>query len=295
MARVGFVGTGIMGMPMVLNLLKVGHHVQVWNRTVAKLEPLKNAGASICTELEFVGQDVDVLICMLSDGPTCNDVLFKDRGALAQLQAGSTVIMMSSIPVDTAKEQYQQCLARSLHYLDAPVSGGEKGAKNASLAIMAGGELSVFQSVNHILSAMGRPVLVGGAGCGTLAKLANQMIVASTIATVSEALLFTIQGGADPTKVKQALTGGFADSPILQQHGERMLTQNFAPGGTVQTQYKDTHTAVTYAKSLSLHLPVIELVDQLYANMIQAGDANLDHSALIREFQRMNNCEDELI
>lgn len=189
MATIGFVGTGIMGMPMAMNLLKAGHQLKVWNRTPSKADILKDAGAQVCSEIEQVGKDVEFLICMLSDGKTCDDILFKEHGAVSQLKPESTVIVMSSIPVEVAKIQSEKCKERSLRYLDAPVSGGEKGAQNASLAIMVGGELSTFKQAENILRAMGRPILVGDAGCGELAKLVNQMIVATTIATVSEGLL----------------------------------------------------------------------------------------------------------
>nr|WP_314522962.1 NAD(P)-dependent oxidoreductase [uncultured Acinetobacter sp.] len=289
MASIGFVGTGIMGIPMVMNLLKAGHQVQVWNRTPSKADILKEAGAYVCSELEEVGIDVDFLICMLSDGKTCDEVLFREFGAVSQLKSESIVIVMSSIPVEVAKAQSEKCKELSLKYLDAPVSGGEKGAQNASLAIMAGGELSTFEQAENVLSAMGRPVLVGNAGCGELSKLVNQMIVATTIATVSEGLLLASKAGADLAKLKQALTGGFADSPILQQHGERMLNRDFKPGGTALNQYKDINTAISYAKSLELNLPIAELVNQLFKNMIVAGDGELDHSGLIRELERMNS------
>lgn len=288
MSSIGFVGTGIMGSPMVVNLLKAGHQVKVWNRTPSKLEKLVEAGAIPCTELEQVGQDVEFLICMLSDGKICNEVLFQDNGAVSQLKPNSTVIVMSSIPVDTAQEQAEKCSELGLQYLDAPVSGGEKGAINASLAIMVGGDEHVFSQVKSVFKVLGRPVLVGKAGCGELAKLVNQMIVASTIATVGEGLLLAQQGGADPWKVREALSGGFADSQILQQHGERMLSQNFIPGGAARIQLKDTHTAIAYADSLGLKLPVTQLVDQLFENMVNAGDGDLDHSGLFLELKRMN-------
>ncbi|MDK1685079.1 NAD(P)-dependent oxidoreductase [Acinetobacter terrestris] len=291
MANIGFVGTGIMGSPMVANLLKAGHQVQVWNRTPAKLSDLVKLGATACQELNQVAVDVEFLICMLSDGQTCNEVLFQDQGAVAKLKQGATVIVMSSIPVETAKAQNEKCQSLGFKYLDAPVSGGEKGAIHANLAIMVGGEEAVFEQAKSIFSAMGRPVLVGGAGCGELAKLVNQMIVASTIATVGEGLLLAQQGGADPHKVKQALTGGFADSPILQQHGERMLNQNFKPGGAASTQLKDTNTAMAYAHKLDLKLPVAQLVDQLFTNMVNQGDGALDHSGLILELKRINHLE----
>ncbi|ENU47557.1 NAD(P)-dependent oxidoreductase [Acinetobacter nosocomialis] len=289
MAQIGFVGTGIMGMPMAMNLLKADHQVKVWNRTSSKAESLKEAGAHVCSELAQVGKDVEFLICMLSDGKTCDEILFQEGGAISQLKPESTVIVMSSIPVEVAKNQSEKCKENGLRYLDAPVSGGEKGAQNASLAIMVGGDAQTFSHAEHVLSAMGRPILVGDAGCGMLAKLVNQMIVASTIATVSEGLLLASKAGADPIKLKQALTGGFADSPILQQHGERMLNRDFKPGGTARNQHKDIHTAVSYAKSLELNLPIAQKVSQLFENMLAAGDGELDHSGLIRELERMNH------
>ncbi|MCU4630905.1 MULTISPECIES: NAD(P)-dependent oxidoreductase [Acinetobacter] len=291
MARIGFVGTGIMGTPMVMNLIKGGHQVQVWNRTFSKLKGLEEVGAKACHQLSEVGKDVDLLVVMLSDGKTCDEVLFQQDGAVSELKKNSIVIVMSSIPVKTAKHQNERCLSLGLRYLDAPVSGGEKGAKDATLAIMVGGEEDTFTEAQAVLNCMGRAVLVGAAGCGELAKLVNQMIVASTIATVAEGLLFAQQGGADPQKVKQALTGGFADSPILQQHGERILRQNFKPGGAATTQLKDTHTAINYAQELNLKLPVAELVNQLFSDMVHNGDGALDHSGLIREIKRLNNIE----
>ena len=291
MARIGFVGTGIMGTPMVMNLIKGGHQVQVWNRTFSKLKGLEEVGAKACHQLSEVGKDVDLLVVMLSDGKTCDEVLFQQDGAVSELKKNSIVIVMSSIPVKTAQHQNERCLSLGLRYLDAPVSGGEKGAKDATLAIMVGGEEDTFTEAQAVLNCMGRAVLVGAAGCGELAKLVNQMIVASTIATVAEGLLFAQQGGADPQKVKQALTGGFADSPILQQHGERILRQNFKPGGAATTQLKDTHTAINYAQELNLKLPVAELVNQLFLDMVHNGDGGLDHSGLIREIKRLNNIE----
>lgn len=288
MAVIGFVGTGIMGAPMVINLLKAGHQVQVWNRSAEKLTPLVAAGAKACSKPADAGQHADVLICMLTDGPACDAVLFGENAAVAALKKDAIVIVMSSIPVQTAEQQNQKCIALGLRYLDAPVSGGEKGAIEATLAIMVGGEQSVFDDAKTVFEAMGRPVLVGVAGCGELAKLVNQLIVASTIATVSEGLLLAQQGGADISKVREALSGGYADSPILQQHGLRIIQQNFTPGGKARIQLKDTHTAVAQAKHLNLTLPVGELVDQLFEGMVEAGDGELDHAGLFRQIKRLN-------
>lgn len=289
MMCIGFVGTGIMGTPMVLNLLKAGYNVKIWNRSPEKAQKLQDSGAKFCKHVADVGVDVDVLICMLSDAATCNEILFQSHGAVSKLKPNALVIVMSSIPVEVAQAQFARCKALGLRYLDAPVSGGEKGAIEAKLAIMVGGEQSDFDEAKPIFSSLGRAVLVGPTGCGELSKLVNQMIVASTIATVSEALLLAQQGGADPEKVKQAISGGFADSPILQQHGQKMIDQTFKPGGAATTQLKDTRTAVAYAKSQGLDLPVLGLVNQLFADLVEAGDGDLDHSALIRQIQRLNH------
>jgi len=284
----GFIGTGIMGEPMARHLVNAGHHVKVWNRSPEKLRGLIDAGAEACTDAAAAACGVSVLICMLSDGPTCDAVLLGEGGAVSAMAPGATVVVMSSTPVETAVAEARKCEERGVHYLDAPVSGGQRGAQNATLAIMAGGRQEDFDAVKEILAVMGRPVRVGPAGCGQLAKIANQMIVASTIATVSEAFLLAERGGADPAKIREALTGGFADSTILQQHGRRMIENDFRPGGPAKWQLKDTHTAVALAKSLGLSLPVIGLVDSLFQDMIAHGDGEIDHSGLIRELRRRN-------
>jgi 3-hydroxyisobutyrate dehydrogenase-like beta-hydroxyacid dehydrogenase len=284
----GFIGTGIMGEPMARHLVKAGYHVKVWNRSPEKLRGLIDAGAEACADAAAASHGVSALICMLSDGPTCDAVLLGEGGAIFAMSRGATVIVMSSIPVETAVAEARKCAERSVRYLDAPVSGGQRGAEAATLAIMAGGAHQDFDGVKDILAVMGRPVRVGPVGCGQLAKIANQMIVASTIATVSEAFLLAERGGADLAKIREALTGGFADSTILQQHGKRMIENDFKPGGPAKWQLKDTHTAVALAKSLGLSLPVIGLVDSLFEDMIAHGDADLDHSALIRELRRRN-------
>jgi 3-hydroxyisobutyrate dehydrogenase-like beta-hydroxyacid dehydrogenase len=289
--KIGFIGTGIMGEPMALHLVKAGLHVKVWNRSPAKLRALIEAGAEPCAEASATAQDISVLICMLSDGPTCDQILFGERGTVSAMSPNSTLIVMSSIPVETARDQARKCAERNVRYLDAPVSGGQRGAQQASLAIMVGGAESDFAAAREPLTVMGRPVLVGPVGSGQLAKIANQMIVASTIATVSEALLLAERGGADPAKVREALSGGFADSTVLKQHGLRMIENDFKPGGPAKWQLKDTHTAVALAKSMGLSLPVISLVDSLFQDMIANGDGDLDHSALIRELRRRNNLQ----
>ncbi|WP_300729125.1 NAD(P)-dependent oxidoreductase [Pseudomonas sp.] len=285
---IAFIGTGIMGKPMARNLMRAGFPVRAWNRSAAKVHELVEDGARGFDTPAEAASGADVLICMLSDGPTCDEVLFGENGAAKALAPGALVVVMSSIPVDTAVDQARQCAERGLRYLDAPVSGGERGAREASLAIMVGGEAAAFEQGRDVLAAMGRPVHVGPAGTGELSKLVNQLIVASTIATVAEGLLLAERGGADPSKVHEALMGGFVDSPIWRQHGQRMLNNDFTPGGPAKWQLKDTRTALAQAQKLGLSLPVGSLVDSLFAAMIEAGDGDLDHAGLIRQLRRHN-------
>jgi 3-hydroxyisobutyrate dehydrogenase-like beta-hydroxyacid dehydrogenase len=281
---VGFLGTGIMGAPMVRRLVAAGHRVRAWNRTPAKARGL---GAEVVAAPADAAHGAAVVICMLSSGPVCDEVLH-DRGTLATMRAGSTLVVMSSIPVATARAQAAAATGRGVSYLDAPVSGGEKGAVEGTLAIMIGGDPADLERVRPVLAALGRPTHVGPAGTGQLAKLVNQMIVAGTIAIVAEGLLLAERGGADPARVRAALRGGFADSPILEQHGGRMISGDFRPGGPARHQRKDTGTAVALARDLGLDLPVTALVDRLFADLVAHGDGDLDHSALIRELRRRN-------
>jgi len=285
---VAFIGTGIMGKPMARNLLHAGYPVRAWNRSAAKAEELSAQGAEVFATPAEAAEGAQVLICMLSDGPTCDEVLFGENGAAKALAPGALVVVMSSIPVDTAVEHARLSAELGLRYLDAPVAGGERGAREASLAIMVGGETAAFEQGRAVLAAMGRPVHVGPAGTGELSKLVNQLIVASTIATVAEGLLLAERGGADPSKVHEALMGGFVDSPIWRQHGQRMLTNDFTPGGPAKWQLKDTRTALAQAHKLGLSLPVASLVDGLFAAMVEAGDGELDHAGLIRQLRRNN-------
>jgi len=285
---IAFLGTGIMGQPMVRNLLRAGYKVRAWNRSKAKTGELSGEGAQIFDCAAKAAEGAQVLVCMLSDGPTCDQVLFGETGALQALPHGALVIVMSSIPVKTAVEQARRCAELGVGYLDAPVSGGQRGAREASLAIMVGGEGAAFEQGQEVLAVMGRPVHVGPTGTGQLSKLVNQLIVASSIATVAEGLLLAERGGADPAKVHQALLGGFVDSPIWRQHGQRMLDNDFTPGGPAKWQLKDTHTALAQAKTLGLTLPVASLVDGLFQAMVDAGDGELDHAGLIRQLRRDN-------
>ena len=284
--NVGFIGIGIMGFHMARRIAEQGHRVRAWNRTLDKAQRLAAFGIEVVANAANTAIDADVVICMLSSGPVCDEVLFTPGQVVAAMKPGSTLIVMSSIPVETARRQAAAAKALGVDYLDAPVSGGEKGAEAAKLAIMIGGEVAVFERWRTLFEAMGRPVRVGPTGAGQLSKLANQMMVASTITAVAEALLFAERGGADPAMVREALLGGFADSTILRLHGQRMIEGNFVPGGPAKYQPKDTSTALALARSIGLELPMLDLVDRLYRDMVEHGDGDLDHSAIILELKR---------
>jgi 3-hydroxyisobutyrate dehydrogenase-like beta-hydroxyacid dehydrogenase len=285
-AKVGFIGTGIMGSHMARRLAEAGHAVQAWNRSPEKVERLAPFGVQGAPRAADATRDADVAICMLSSGPVCDEVLLGRGDVLASMRPGSVLIVMSSIPIETARRQHQAASARGVAYLDAPVSGGEVGAEAGRLAIMAGGDASAFEAWQGVLSVLGRPTHVGPAGSGQLAKLANQTIVASTIVAVAEALLFAERGGADPGQVREALLGGFADSTVLRQHGLRMVQHQFKPGGPAKYQVKDTGTALAFARTMDLELPVLGVVDRLFADMVSHGDGDLDHSGIIQEIRR---------
>lgn len=231
--ELALLGTGLMGAPMARNLLRAGHDVRVWNRTREKAEALAADGAVVCDSPADAVAGARGVITMLSDGPTVA-TLVEDEAVTAALSDGAVWIDMSSAKPEEARAQAAHLAGFGVQHLDAPVSGGTRGAEAGSLAIMVGGQTSIFDQMEGVLSAMGRPVHVGPSGAGQLSKLANQGIVAVTIAAVAEAMLLLQKGGADPAAVRRALKGGFADSTILQQHGERMTTGDFTPGGAVE-------------------------------------------------------------
>lgn len=292
--NVAFLGIGIMGAPMCRRLLDAAYPLTVWNRTAAKAQALEPQGAVLAPSACAAVTQADVVIVMLSSGPVVNDVLFgelfgepRDSTATVDgIRAGSTVVIMSSIPVDTARDIATKLNARGVASIDAPVSGGERGAIEGSLSIMAGGEARHLERVRDILECMGRITHVGPSGSGQLAKLANQVIVGLTIDAVAEAFLLARAGGADLDAVRAALSGGFADSTILRMHGRRMIDEDFKPGGHAVTQLKDLETARKLAESYGLRLPALELVEGLYRDFCDAGGGELDHSALYLHLQR---------
>jgi len=287
-SRIGFIGTGIMGGHMARRLAQAGFSLAAWNRSPDKAEALAPFGIGFASEAAEAARHADIVISMLSSGPVCDEVLFGSHAVADVMSPGSILVVMSSIPVETARRQAERAAENGIRYIDAPVSGGEKGAREGTLAIMAGGEASAVDALAPVLAPLGRVTHVGPAGAGSLAKLANQLIVASNICAVAEALLLAERGGADPARVREALLGGFADSTVFRQHGRRMIEADFSPGGPAKYQIKDTGTALALAASLGLTLPVAIEVDRIFRGLVDHGGGDLDHSAAIVELRRIN-------
>src|SRR2546428_228030 len=289
MANVGFIGLGIMGAPMAGHLIKGGHRVYLHSH--GGIPPaLTDAGGIACANGRDAAEKADVVITMVPDTPHVQDVLFGDNGVASGLSQGKTVVDMSSIsPIET-KEFAKRINALGCDYLDAPVSGGEVGAKAASLTIMVGGPEAAFERVKPLFELMGKNItLVGGNGDGQTCKVANQIIVALNIAAVGEALLFASKAGADPVRVRQALMGGFASSRILEVHGERMIKRTFNPGFKIALHQKDLNLALQSAKALALNLPNTATCQELFNTCAANGGSQLDHSALVQALELMAN------
>ena len=279
--HIGFIGTGIMGGHMARRLAQAGFAVTAWNRSSAKAEALAPFGIDVADGAAEAVRRADVVVSMLSSGPVSDEVLFGADAVTDAMPAGSALVVMSSIPVETARKQEALARQKAIRYVDAPVSGGEKGASEGTLAIMAGGDADTVEALTAVFAPLGRVTHVGPAGAGSLTKLANQLIVASNICAVAEALLLAERGGADPAKLREALLGGFADSTVFRQHGRRMVEADFTPGGPAKYQIKDTGTALALAASLDLTLPVATEVDRIFRGLVNNGGVDLDHSAAI--------------
>lgn len=287
--KITLIGTGLMGQPMARNLMAAGHALTVWNRTPDKVAPLCAEGAATAQTAAEAIAGAQVIITMLSDG-YATQALLEGPEFHTALQPGMIWIDMCSARPEHARTQSAYLAKLGIAHLDAPVSGGTKGAQDASLAIMAGGARATFNEVEHVLRAMGRPVHVGPSGAGQLCKLANQTIVAVTIAAVAEATLLAQQGGADPAALRAALGGGFADSVILQQHGARMSQGDFTPGAPSRLQLKDLDNALEAAGALGLaDMPAAQAARDRYARLVADMDgAELDHAALYLELKKRN-------
>ena len=287
MQNIGFIGTGLMGFPMAKNILKAGYKVRAFNRSKNKAEPLKDFGAEISNSIRELVKESHVVITMLTNDDAVNEVLGSDE-FLNNLKPNSTVIDMSSVKQTTAVNHGKNLKSRKINYLDAPVSGGTIGAEEASLAIMVGGEQSVFENSVNILKAMGNPTLVGPVGSGQVSKLANQIVVGVTIGAVAEAITLCEKAGADPVKLIKALSGGWADSKILQTHGKRMIDKDFSPKGKTSTHLKDMNNILECSNSYNTHLPISNLVKEMYKTLVDNGHGNTDHSSLYNEIERIN-------
>jgi 2-hydroxy-3-oxopropionate reductase len=291
MANVGFIGLGIMGAPMAGHLIKGGHKVYLHSHR-APPQALTDAGGVPCASGKEVAQRSDVIIAMVPDTPDVQDVLFSENGVAEGLSKGKIVVDMSSISPLATKEFAKRINALGCEYLDAPVSGGEVGAKAASLTIMVGGSEAAFAKVKPLFELMGKNItLVGGNGDGQTTKVANQIIVALTIEAVSEALLYAAKAGADPAKVRQALMGGFASSRILEVHGERMVKRTFDPGFRIQLHQKDLNLALSTGRALGVALPNTATCQQLFNACAAHGGAAWDHSAMVRALETLANFE----
>ncbi|MBV9655971.1 MAG: NAD(P)-dependent oxidoreductase [Acetobacteraceae bacterium] len=289
-SRIAFLGVGLMGGPQARNVLKAGFPVVAWNRSRAKAEALTGDGAAVAETPAEAVRDADIVVLMLENGPVVTDVLF-GRNTAAAMRPGTLVVDMSSIKPFEAQDHAKRLAALGVGHVDAPVSGGTVGATAGTLAIMAGGDAADYARAEPVLRAMGRPVHVGPAGAGQLAKLANQIIVGVTIGAVAEALLLAERGGADPAKVREALRGGFAESRVLDLHGQRMVERDFVTKGRSVTHLKDLDNALDAAGRLAVRdTPYTAITAELFRGLLaHAGD--LDHSGLLVELERRNPAE----
>ena len=287
MKNIGFIGIGLMGFPMAKNLLKSGYNLKAYNRSQDKADRLKEFGAEISTSIKEVVTNSDVVIAMLTDDAAVEKVMGSDE-FISNIKEGATVIDMSSVnPVITKK--YAEILKeKNINYLDAPVSGGTIGAEEASLAIMVGGNEKTFKECYDLLKILGNPTLVGPVTSGQISKLANQIIVGVTIGAVAEAVTLCEKSGTNPSKMIEALSGGWADSKILQTHGKRMISKDFSPKGKTTTQLKDMTNIINAGKAVETHLPISSLIKEMYKDLVADGHGNTDHSSLYNAIEKIN-------
>jgi 2-hydroxy-3-oxopropionate reductase len=285
---IAFIGTGLMGGPMARRLLEAGFPVTVWNRSAEKAQALVADGAVLASSPEEAAKGADVVITMLSDGKAVGDVLF-ESGVANALQKGAIVIDSSSIAPPIARDHSAKLKAMGLHHIDAPVSGGVPGATAGTLAIMAGGDEALVSSLGDVFAPMGRLTYVGPSGAGQLCKLANQQIVAITIGAVAEAMMLVEAGGASREGFRNAIRGGFAESRILELHGERMVKRDFVPGGPSKFQLKDLNGVISTAQDLSLILPLTQQITREFDDFVGDGGADTDHSGILLYLEKLNN------
>jgi 3-hydroxyisobutyrate dehydrogenase-like beta-hydroxyacid dehydrogenase len=287
MMKIAFLGIGLMGLPMARRLCEAGFETHVWNRTLAKAQPLAAYGAKVHEQGVQAVAGADMVVSMLEHGLITESVLF-EHGVAKAMQKGALLIDMSSSKPREARDHAARLTALGLHHIDCPVSGGTVGAEAGTLVMMAGGSAQDFERAQAVLKVFGRATHVGPHGAGQLTKLANQMIVGGTIGVVAEALLLASRGGADMAKVREAMMGGFADSRILELHGDRMARRDFAPRGRLAVQLKDMRNAVDCAQETGMDAPIVSFFEQLYALAESHGLGELDHSGLFVELASRN-------
>lgn len=287
MKRIAFLGTGLMGAPMVRRLLAAGFPVTVWNRAPEKAQALSADGATVAESPAEAVAGAEVVFTMLSDGHAVRDVLFA-RGVAEALAPAAVIIDTSSIAPQMAREHAGQLAELGFAHVDSPVSGGVVGAEAGTLALMAGGDAAVIEALADVFAPLGRLTHVGPAGAGQVCKLANQQIVAVTIGAVAEAMMLVEAGGADRAKFRDAIRGGFAESRILELHGGRMVARNFAPGGPSRLQLKDLDAVAVLAEATGLTLPLTETVRTEFTEFVAAGNGDADHSGLLLHLETMN-------
>jgi len=285
--KIAFIGTGLMGYPMAKNLINQKLNLKVFSRTLEKAKPLEKLGAIIANSLGEAVKEADIVITMLTDDNAVEKVLGSQE-FLNNLKNPSTVIDMSSIKPKIAIQYGKLLKDRNIHFLDAPVSGGTIGAEEGSLAIMVGGDQNVFDGAFDTLKIMGNPTLVGPIGSGQVSKLANQIIVGVTIGAVAEAITLCEKAGVDANKFIKALSGGFADGKILQNHGKRMIDKDFSPKGKVSTHLKDMNNILECAGDFNTKLPISNLIKEMFKSLADQGNDNDDHSALYKEIENIN-------
>ena len=290
MAELGFIGLGIMGKPMAGHLIKAGHRVHLCDLTEEPVKQLCSLGAKGCTCSKEVAQKSEIIFIIVPDTPDVETVLFGPEGVAEGLTPGKIVVDMSSISPIATKEFAKRLAGLGVRMLDAPVSGGQVGAENATLSIMVGGPVDVFEKVKPFFELMGKNIVhIGGHGDGQTCKVANQIVVALTIEAIAEALLFASKAGADPAKVREALLGGFAQSRILELHGERMIQRTFNPGFRIRLHQKDLNLALQSARSMGLSLPNTATAQELFNAVSGQGGSELDHSAMAIALEKLAN------
>ena len=288
--KISFIGTGLMGFPMAKNLLKKNLDLKIFSRTLEKSKPLEEFGGKIINSLSEAIIDSDIIFTMLTDDDAVEKVL-GSKDFLKNLKSSSTVIDMSSIKPKIAIKYGKLLKENNVNFLDAPVSGGTIGAEQGSLAIMVGGDQKIFDNVIDLLKIMGNPTLVGPIGSGQISKLANQIIVGVTIGAVAEAITLCEKDGVDGNKFIKALSGGFADGKILQNHGKRMIKKDFSPKGKVSTHLKDMNNILECANDFNTQLPISNLIQSMFKSLVDNGNSDDDHSALYKEIENLNKSQ----